>query len=233
MGSKVEKHLSRMAMPKSWNLVRKSTKWVTRPNPGAHPMSMGIPLNIVLREMLGYAKTAIEVKRLLNTLEWLVDGKRRKDPKFIVGIMDIITVPKINKHYRMVLNKKGKLMTIEISESEAKIKPCKIKGKSQLKGKIHLNLYDGRNILVEKGEFKVGDTVLIEVPSQKIKDTIKLEKGNLIYLTGGKYIGDIGTVEDIKEDKIMFKIGNESVETSKRYAFVIGKEKPIVMIIKK
>jgi small subunit ribosomal protein S4e len=132
----------------------------------------------------------------------------------------------------MVLNTKGKLIIIEISENEAKLKPCKIRGKSQLKGKIQLNLFDGRNVPIEKGDFKVGDTVLIEVPSQKIKDTIKLEKGNLIYLTGGKRVGDIGTVEDIKRNKIMFKIGNESVETSKEYAFAIGKEKTAVMIIK-
>ena len=228
MGSKVEKHLSRLAMPKSWHIKRKGIKWVTRPKPGAHPLKLGMPLNLIFRDLLGYAKTTKEVKQLLSNQEVLIDGKRRKDTRFLVGIMDTISIPKIKKFLRVILSKKGKITLFEISESESKIKLCKIKGKSQVNKKIQLNLYDGKNILLDKGDYKVGDSVVIELPSHKIKDVVKLEKGSLVYLLGGKHISDIGVIEEVKGNKIVYKRGNDSVETSKKYAFVIGKGKSVI-----
>ena len=99
-----------------------------------------------------------------------------------------------------------------------------------LKGKIQINLNDGRTILTEKKDFKVGDSVLIELPSQKIKQTIKLEKGSLVYLTGGKHIGEIGVIEEFKDNIIVYKRNNQKHETLKKYALVVGKNKPLISL---
>ena len=51
-------HLKRLAMPRSWPLPRKTTVWVTRPTPGAHALELCMPVTLVIRDVLGLAKTA-------------------------------------------------------------------------------------------------------------------------------------------------------------------------------
>lgn len=234
MGSRGEKHISRLAMPKSWPIKRKGVKWITRPLPGAHSIKSGLSLNLVFRNLLGYAKTTKEVKNILYNQEILVNGIRRKDVRFIVGLMDIIGIPKLKKYFRVLLDKRGKLALAQIKSDEANILPCRIEKKAQLKKKkTQLNLCGGRNILVEKNEYKIGDTVILELPSQKITHLIKLEKGNLIYLTGGKHTGAIGIIEGIKAGIITYKREKSTFETLAKYAFVIGKEKPVISLLEK
>ena len=230
MGNKVEKHLSRLAMPKTWKIKRKGIKWVTRPSPGPHSFKLGLPLNVLLRDILSYAHTTKEVKKILNNQEILVDGIRRKNHRFIVGLMDIVSFPKTKENFRILLNKKGNIIASPIEDKEVNIKPCKIIGKTVLKkGKLQLNLYDGKNILA-KEKPNIGDTVLIELPSQKIKDTLKLEKKATVYLTGGGHIGETGIVAEIKGNMLKYKRGKDTFETLKKYAFVIGKDKSLIKL---
>ena len=230
MGSIGEKHLSRLASPKKWNIRKKGIKWVARPLPGAHSLKDGIHLLSIFRDILEYGSTLKEVKNILSNEEIYIDGKRRKNPRFIVGLMDVIFIPKTKETFRILLTKKGKLTLLPIDEKEANIKPCKIKGKKAVKKKIQLNLFDGKNILVDKTDSKVGDTLLIEVPSLKIKDSFALEKGNHIYLTGGKHIGETGILHEISNKTILIKSKKELIKTSKIHAFVIGKTKPAIKL---
>ena len=222
MGSIGEKHLSRLAVPKTWGIKRKGIKWVSRPLPGAHSMDRSIPLNLVFRDLLNYTRTNKEVKNILNNQEIFVDGIRRKDTRFAIGIMDVLSIPKLDQYFRVLLTKKGKIMLLPIPEKESHIKLCRIKNKTPIKKKIQLNLGDGKNILVEKGEFKVRDTIIIEVPSQKIKEVLKLEKGNLVYLTKGKHVGEVGVIEEIKKNKLVYKREKKLFETDINFAFVVG-----------
>ena len=51
-----------------------------------------------------------------------------------IGIFDIISLPKIGKHYRILRDKKGRHKTIEIDEESAKTRLAKIKGKTMIPG---------------------------------------------------------------------------------------------------
>jgi small subunit ribosomal protein S4e len=232
MGSIGEKHLSRLASPKKWNVKKKGIKWIARPLPGAHSIKDGIHLLSIFRDMLNYANTLKEVRKILSNQDIYVDGKRRKDPRFIVGLMDVIFIPKNKESFRLLLTKKGKLTLIPIDEKESNIKLCKITGKTAVKKKIQINLFDGKNILADKADYKVGDTLLIEVPSLKIKDSFALEKGNYVYLTGGKYVGETGTLQEIGDKTLVIKKQKELIKTSKNHAFVIGKTKAAIKIEK-
>ena len=122
-----------------------------------------------------------------------------------------------------MLNKKGKLGIIKIKKEEALLKPCKIIGKTMVRGKLQLNLFDGKNIFADDGTYKVGDTLLLALPQDKISKHIKLGKNSTIFLAGGKHIGEIGNVENIVEDKVIYKDSKgDLIETSKKYAFVVG-----------
>ena len=56
MGS--SNHLKRLAMPRSWPLPRKTSIWVTRASAGAHALELCMPVRVVIRDVLGYAKYA-------------------------------------------------------------------------------------------------------------------------------------------------------------------------------
>lgn len=226
----VKRHLKRLAIPNSWNIKKKGLKFTTRPDPGAHSLQLGMPINVIIRDMLKYCKTNSEAKKILNNGEVLIDGKVRKEFRFIAGFMDSISIPKLKENYRILLNKKGKLYLLPISDQEAKVKVCKIIGKTLVKGKAQLNLFDSRNILVDKDDYKVGDSLLIGLPEQEIKEHLKLEKGAAIFILKGKKVGIIGNVEDIIGRKVICKHNNILSEIPFDYAFVVGKNKGAIKI---
>lgn len=226
----MKSHLKRLIVPKSWKLLKKEEKFVVRPRPGAHPAKLSMPISLLLKN-LGYASTTKEVKKILSTKQVLVDGKRVKEHKIPVGFMDIITIKDTNDVLRIVLDEKGRLRIIPAEKDEALLKLSRIKGKKVLsKGKIQLNLSDNKNILIDKGDYKVGDSVLITVPFQEIKQHLKLEKGALIYLIGGKHIGNKGTVDSIEGNKLIYTSARKKYESLKKYAFVIGKGKESIKL---
>lgn len=226
-----KKILKRLAAPKTWHVERKKTKFITKPQPGQHKTEFGVPLNTILKELLNYAKTTKEVKKLLNTNEVKIDGKARKDPRFQVGIFDAVEFTNISEYYRIILNKKGHISLLKISKEESSTKPCKIIGKTMVKGKLQLNLYDGKNIIADKKDYKVGDTVLLSFPGQKISKHIKLDKKSSIFLIGGKHKGETGNIENIVEDRVVYKNQKgELIETSKDFAFVVGEQKPSIKL---
>lgn len=227
----VKKHLKSVATPRTWSVPRKETVFITRPYPGAHPMLYSMPLNVVMKELIKCAQTTKEVRYILKTKQVLVDGVRRQEYKMPVGLMDVVSLSGINEYYRIVLDNRGKIIAVSISKEEAVQKPCRVAGKTLVgKDKFQLNLSGGRNLLVPKADYAVGDTLLLTLPQQEIKQHLKLEKGMLVYLIGGKHIGETGTVEEIADGKIRVKTGSATYETSKQYAFVVGKEKSLVTL---
>ena len=230
----MSKHLKRHFAPKTWKIKRKGIKYITKPSPGTHKIKMSLPINVILRDILGYAKSNKEVKFILEKRNVMVDGIKRKDYRFPVGLLDVLSLSDLDEHFRVILDKRGKIDLIKVDKKESELKLCKITGKSVVKGKIQLNLYDGKNIFVKDGEYKVGDTILVSLGKKNdIKQKIDLDKGILIYLTGGKHIGQIGKIQDIMGNRILYKTeSGEVVETSKDDVFPIGKDKPLINLTK-
>ncbi len=228
-----KRHLKRLAAPKTWKIKRKGPKFISNSLPGPHSLDTGVPLAILLKEILNYANTTKEVKKILNTNEIKIDGKIRKNFRFPVGIFDTIEFTNTKEYFRVVLNEKSKIDLVKIKKEETLLKPCKIIGKTIVKGKLQLNLFDSKNILVDKNSYKVGDSVLLLLPEQKITKHLKLDKKSTIFLIGGNHIGEIGTVEDIFENKIIYKDNKDNlIETLKKYAFVVGDDKPLITLSK-
>lgn len=226
-----DNHIKRLAAPRTWQIRRKGPKFITKPLPGPHSLERGMPLDVLLKETLNYASTTREVKKILGTNDLKIDGKVRKDFRHSVGIFDTAEFTNTNEHFRIILNKKGKIGLIKIKREDALFKPCKIIGKTMTKGKMQLNLYDGKNIFVDKDGFKVGDTIMLSLPEHKIIKHLKLDKKSTIFLTGGKHSGDIGNVEDITGNKIIYKNQKgDLIETSKKYAFVVGDIKQLTAL---
>ena len=224
-------HMVRLAAPKTWPIKRRGSTFVTKQNAGPHSLALSTPLNILLKEVLSSAENTREAKKLLNLNVVLIDCKQRRDVRFPVGIFDTLQFSNVDEYFRVSLSRKGKIHLAKIRKEEASLKPAKIIGKKMIKGRLQLNLYDGKNILTDSDSFKVGDTLLISLPEQKIIKHLRLDKKSTIFLIGGKHIGEIGAVEDIVQNKIIYKDSQgKLVETSKKYAFVVGDVKPLVTL---
>ncbi|MBI2135645.1 30S ribosomal protein S4e [Candidatus Woesearchaeota archaeon] len=229
----VKNHMKRLAAPKSWAVHRKLTAYITKPRPGAHSYKLGMPLNVVIKELLKLANTSREVKEIIKT-GVSIDGKKVIDERSIIGFMDVLSFIHSKEAYRILLNNNGFITPVKIEASESKIKLSKIIGKNLVNGKTQLNLNDGRNLLVDKDGYRCGDILLIEIPNQKILEKIPLEKGSKIYLMGGKHIGEIHTAETITGEKISLRSKDGSVfETLKKYAFAVGKDKVALSSVEK
>jgi small subunit ribosomal protein S4e len=224
-------HLKRINAPKQWNILRKHRKFITRPDPGAHPLEQAMSLMTALKYYLNLGKNSREVLYLLSHHELLVDWRRKRDPKSQVGLFDTISIPKQNLYYRALFDDKGKLYFKKIDEKDSVLKVVKITDKTQVGKGIQVNLLDGRNILTDKSkQFKVGDSVLLELPNQKIKEIFPLEKGKPVFFYKGKFTGTVGTIDHIEKDTIFFKSKKGVFNTKKDFAIVIGSEKPAINI---
>lgn len=224
-------YLKKYAAPPTWAVTRKDTVYITKPSPGPQSIRHSLPLDLILKK-LGVATTRREVKRIIHTKEILVDGTRVRDVTFPVGLFSVLTLP-TKKHYRILFDANGRLQAQPIPQDEANKKITKIIGQHVLKGGKHqLNLSDGRNILTNEKQVHVGDTLFIDVPTQKIQKTLKLEKGVTIYLVDGKHVADIGTVDEINNETITYTTkANHKVQTLKDYAYVVGTDKPLITLL--
>ena len=222
-----KKHLKRIAAPATWMVDRKERKFIAMPK-GSFKMAMGMPLITVLKDVLKLVATRKEGKRVLNSKEIMVNGTRRKDEKFMIGLMDVLAIKDIGKSYRMLLDKNNTLRLVPVTESEASVKLGKVTGKRSVrKGLIQLSLHDGRNLLGVAAH-NTGDTVVLALPKGEVTQHFKLESGCHAYLIGGSNVGGTGVVDNIAGDKVTIKIGDDVVEAAKRFVFVIGKDKPII-----
>ena len=197
------RHMKRHKTPKNWPIPRKGTKFVVRPNFGNEK---GMPILIILRDVLKIAKTRKEAKKALHAKNVLVNGKIIKDEKNPAMLFDVITIIPSKKNYRLELSENGKFKLEEIKTNEADKKVAKIIGKKTLKGKkMQLNLSDGRNLLSDI-KCKVNDSVLIDLKSKKISKCLELKEKANVAVIAGKHSGEFGKIESIDEKTKMASI---------------------------
>ncbi|MDO8511024.1 MAG: 30S ribosomal protein S4e [Nanoarchaeota archaeon] len=218
----MKNHLKLVATPKTWFVPRKTKVFTVRPNPGAHSLEYGMALGLLLRDELKLASTMGEARKIVNSKEVLVDGVARTDHRFMVGLFDVLSVPKLKKQYRMLLDKKGRLRLAEIAAKESSVKLAKVVGKTALKGgKIQFNLHDGRNIISD-AKAQVGDTFVVSLPEVKITKILPVRKGSKVFLIKGKHAGDVGVLKEIKGVEATYVLDGADVDTAKEYLFVVG-----------
>jgi len=236
------RHLKRMPAPVFWPIHRKEFKWVVKPKPGPHPIRQALPLLLIVRDILGFAKTRKEARMVITEGQVEVDGKIRREEKFPVGLMDVIRIPSAKKIYRVIPTPEKGLTLHAVKAEEAPFKLCRIETKNSVKGgHIQLNLHDGRNILLKvkdprkstEDTYTPSDVLKIKVPNQEIIDYIKMVAGVPALVTGGKNIGRHGTIVKIEQEAgpyptivtIEDKDGNR-FQATLNYVFAIGTNKP-------
>ena len=229
------RHLKAIAAPKSWQIKRKERTWVARPNPGAHKFEESMPISLILK-LLNCVKTTKEAKYLLNQKRIIVNNKPVKELKFPAGLFDIINLDN-RDYYRVLYNKRKKLIFKKITKEESGILLYKIVNKTFLKKKkLQLNFHNGFNMLFDKDEYNTNDVLIID--ENKVKDSIKFEKGTLVYIINGSHIGQTATIEKIHgklplNKLVEVKIKDKKIDIPKNYVFPVGKTKSIITLNEK
>ncbi len=226
----MKNHLKQITMPRTWALPRRQKVFTTRPHPSGHPLKNGLALGTLIRDLLQLAETMDEVKKILNNKEVLIDGKRRKDHRFFVGLFDTVSIPILKKQFRVVLDNNGHLALASITTEEAALKLGKIVGKSTLKsGLTQYHLHDGRNIIASQSS-AVGDSLLITVPDQKIQKILPCKPGAFIFIDDGKNAGKLGVLKNITGRESTYTTLFGDIETVARHLFVVGEKEPMLTV---
>jgi small subunit ribosomal protein S4e len=242
-----KKHLKRKPAPKFWPIHRKEAVWTVKPKPGPHPLSRCIPLTLVIRNILELAKTRKEAKTIISQGKIKVNGKTQREELFPIGLMDIVSIPEIEKAYRILPSEKG-LFFHPIEPDEAEFRLCRIEDKTVVRdGHIQLNIHDGTSTLIrvenpkkpEEDVYQTLDTLKLSILDQEVIEHLKLTVGASAIFVGGKNIGKYGKVTAIEEKPnqkrrdllvtIEDKNGNQ-FQTTLNFVFVLGDTEPSISL---
>ena len=228
--------MKRLAAPRSWDISRKSSRFVFKPLPGPHPISSGYPLGVVVRDLASMATLSKELKFILKSGKVLVDGKERRTPRFPVGLFNVVSIPAEGADYRLVPSRKG-LSLAKVPAEEANAKLCGVSTKTKVKGgHIQYGLHDGRSVLDDSLGVAPGDALLLEVPSQKVLGNVKLARGSLGLVLTGDRAGEIGKISEVKkgtisrEKMVRIILPSGEAEVPSRLVFPVGTDKPLITV---
>ena len=196
-------HLKRQEVPRKWPIPRKGSVYVVRPNSN---LENGIPVLVVLRDMIKVAQNRKEVKRAIHLRQILVNEKPVTDDKRAVSLFDVITIVPTKKHYVIELSKNRKFEAKEIEGNKSGSKVVKVIGKKILKQKkIQLNLSDGSNILSDK-DYKINDSIVINLKDKKVGKHLSMKENANVVIFDGKHAGENGKIEKINPEHKMAEV---------------------------
>jgi len=236
--------LKRHSAPNWWPILRKESAWVMKPSAGPHAIDESMPLLIVLRDLMGVVKNLHEARVALNESKILVNGKIVREPDFPIGVMDVLSIPDMQSHFR-ILPSNGSFVARKIQEDEL-FRLLRIENKTCVKGcRLQLNLSGGANILLEANgptgarevPYRTLDSLIMDLQARQIIDHIRLDVGSYALVVRGKNSGKHGVIQEIvpafKRRKSLVRIKSvegEAIETVLDYVYVIGKEKPVITL---
>ena len=111
-----------------------------------------------------YALTGKDVFSIVRDKEGMIkiDNKIRRDPRYPLGIMDVVSIEKTGEHFRILYDTKGRYQAHKIDAKEAQFKLCKIKRKAMGANKIpYIVTHDGRTIRYPHPDIKRNDTIKV------------------------------------------------------------------------
>jgi small subunit ribosomal protein S4e len=102
--------------------------------------------------------------------------------------------------------------------------------------KIQYGFHDGKTLVTEEKNMKVGDVCSVSIPESKILNHIKFEVGCLLLVIKGENAGQIGKLEEIKDGmfslpkRVIVNFNERSVDLPIDIVMPIGVDKPILEV---
>jgi len=201
--------MKRVNAPKTWYIGKLRGVYAAKPSAGPHKTRECIPLNVLLQYRLRYALTRKESQKIVRDREGMIkiDGKVRRDPRFPLGQMDVVTIDRTNENFRILVDTKGRFLPHRIDSKEAEFKLCKVIRKRIGKAKVpHIVTNDGRTIRYPHPDVQINDSIKLNLATGEIAGIVKFQSGAIVMLTGGNNIGRIGTMQSQEKHPGSFEI---------------------------
>ena len=223
------KHQKRLSVPKSWPVERKEEKFTVKASAGPHGES-GVPLLIVLRDVLEYVDNRKEARYALNQDNVIINGKQVNDEERPVGMFDIVAFAEREEYYRVFPDEGGRLALTPIAEDAAQSKLGKIAEKRHVPGgDLQLTLHDGHTLLVDEDtDYDAGDSIVIANDDDEVVAHFEYEEGALVTAVAGGHAGEIGTIDEIQvtpgsaqNNVLVTQEEGDGFETVEEYVVVI------------
>jgi small subunit ribosomal protein S4e len=225
------RHQKRLSVPKSWPVERKTATWTVKAGAGPHGEA-GVPLLIVLRDVLGYVDSRKEANYACNQNSVLVNGDAVSDVERPIGMFDILAFDEREEFYRVFPDEGGRLALTPIDADAADSRLGKVIRKAQVTGgDYQLTLHDGANVRVDPEEastYATGDSLVVDNETKEIVAHFTYEEGALVTAVAGSHAGEIGHVEEITVTPgsgdnavVVSQDEGEGFETIQNYVVVI------------
>lgn len=183
-------HQKRIPAPKHYAIKRKDNTYVSSIK-GSRSKEDAIPAVILLRDVLEYAETEKEAKKIIKNGDLKRNGDTVRDVKEGIGIMDVVEIPETEEKYRAV--RKGKYLKfipVENTEAVAKIQDKDVKGETFI-----YRLHNGENYST-KDEFSTGNTLIFDSGVEEIE----MEEGAEALVIKGKHAGDTVEIKEMRTE---------------------------------
>jgi small subunit ribosomal protein S4e len=222
------KHQKRLSVPKSWPVERKTETFTVKADAGPHGEE-GVPLVVLLRDVLGYVDSKKEARYALNQGSVLVNGDAVSDEQRPIGMFDIVVFDERGEQYRVFPDEGGRLALTSIDADSADAKLGKITGKQQVTGgDTQLALHDGQTLqLADASEYAAKDSIVVDFEDDEIVAHFPYEEGALVTAVRGSHAGEIGEIAEIDvthgSGSNTVRVGQDegSYETVEEYVVVI------------
>jgi small subunit ribosomal protein S4e len=198
---------------------------------------------IIIREILGYARTSKEAIRIISTGKVKIDGVVRRNHRFPVGLMDVLQIEGAGQVFRVLPRPNRGLVPTPISEKEAGFKLCKIIGKRNIEGgKIQINLHDGRSLILPSQtarqktdlEYAPGGAMQLSLPKQNLMGVVPFQTGALGLVIDGRNQGIFGKITTItpgthaRPKIVKIETASEAFDTPAEYVIPVGTQASLV-----
>jgi small subunit ribosomal protein S4e len=192
------RHQKRLAVPNSWPVERKTNTFTVKAGAGPHGEA-GVPLVVLLRDVLGYVDSTKEARYALNNDSVLVNGDAISDEQRPIGMFDIVAFPERGEFFRVFPDEGGRLALTPADEDAAGSRLGRITNKVVVSGgDAQLTLHDGTNVRVDADTpYDTKDSIVIDNESKEIVAHFEYEEGALVTAVAGQHAGRIGEVDDI------------------------------------
>jgi len=221
-------HQKRLSAPTSWPVERKTETFTVAPDAGPHGED-GVPLLILLRDVLGYVDSRKEARYAVEQDNVLVNGTAVSDATRPIGMFDIVAFDEREEYYRVFPDEGGRLALTPIDEEAAGSKLGKITEKRTVPGgDVQLTTHDGATLLVEEGTpYEPGDSLVLDNEDNSVVVHFPYEEGALVTAVDGQHAGEIGTITSIdvtpgsNPNTVGVETDDGAFETVEEYVVVI------------
>jgi len=194
------RHQKRLSVPKSWPVERKEETWTVKADAGPHGEA-GVPLLVVLRDVLGYVDSRKEARYALNQDTVLVNGDPAGDEEEPIGMFDILAFTERGEQYRVFPDEGGRLALTPIPAEAAESRLGKVVGKHQVGGgDFQVTLHDGATLRLDgdaAAAYSPGDSLVIDNETKEVVVHFPYGEDAMVTAVDGAHAGEIGRIDEI------------------------------------